>query len=652
MAPIDFAANGTAAPVIDAHVTGCSISTNGVVTVGVSGTVADATSDLIDAPGKQLQTLKVESPGGTQTINLPNNGAGEELPWKPYKWGSSFSATVSFTVTGPGDYPVNITTDINAGGMAASTTAYVTVSQSTAHIELNKLKSDTADSLRFYENTSTGKSGEIMVETSANSQMFTFPQNSANAGFKVEILSPAKLTNSVDTLHVRFHHFSATGNDTAEDHTFVESGATTKQFTYSRMNAVCQGFTKTDPGFFLPIILRLPAIEILETEDIAVEVMGREWKMKMKNFGDGKYCYLVDDQDKAVVFNPECYAHTHIQTKPIDGAWFEAEFKKKGSPIGKATLDKLDGLICRDAIPDKFFEDSLELNSFVHEGRNIGADKGVFHYGPKMDNGNASPVVPKSKNGSVKPEILWRYVTAKNAVVAFDSYRQLEFDIAYREWVVQSANIARFAYIGDAGSGGQKDPKFNKSLWKMEESEIQSGITALQELQKGVHAADAVEDFITNSGNSNEYAASTYAVACQTGAMIVCLRAVAKTVAGIRKNYFNDLVQESPLTFGRTKFIQERQAPGRPEFWIPGDWGNLRTMDPTRVRKDGTEGENVIYLGGSLKSDYDAFAADAEFWGHGMGKMKLKKMLDDLEVEWGFPLQVWPARRDLRLDGF
>jgi len=71
-----------------------------------------------------------------------------------------------------------------------------------------------------------------------------------------------------------------------------------------------------------------------------VETMDRDWKLRRKDFGDGEYLYLVDEQDKAVVFNPSANAHTHFQTKPI----FEKEWKfkiKAGQELGEAALKKI-----------------------------------------------------------------------------------------------------------------------------------------------------------------------------------------------------------------------------------------------------------------------------------------------------------------------
>lgn len=62
----------------------------------------------------------------------------------------------------------------------------------------------------------------------------------------------------------------------------------------------------------------------------------------------------------------------------------------------------------------------------------------------------------------------------------------------------------------------------------------------------------------------------------------------------------------------------------------------------------------MIYLGGSFKTDYDTFAQEADFWGHGMSYptgnvMKLNDMIMGLEDAWHESVTVHAVRRDFRV---
>lgn len=644
--PIDFCANGTAAPVIEAQVTACSINAAGVVTVGVAGTVTDATSDLIDTPAKQLQSLKVESPGNSQIIALINTMGGVELPWKPYRWGASFTATTSFATSGLGDFPVTITTDINAGGMAGSTSAYITVSQSTVYLELNNLVPDTVDGLRFYENTSTGGNEEIMTENAVDSRMFIFPQGSSNVGLKVEILSPTALTGDVDTIHVRFHSIEANGNDTFVDYDFIETGATTKQFTYSQRKATCQSFPKTDPGFFLPIMMRLPPLDSFAAENLTVRTMDHNWRLKKINFGNGEYFYLVDDEDKAVVFNPECYAHTHIQTKALlAGQDWVFDLQRAGASIGRAELENIDGLLVKGPVPDSFFRDSLETSTFTIERRHFEGVLWTMCHPNKPQNGTVPPVGHLTISDSVKPEILWRFVTAKNKIVFFNNFDELKRDVDYREKVVKTARAARFAYIGDGAN--VPDPKMNPVFWNVG-AKMNSPIGPVDtDLKPGVTSYSAIENVFafTNAPNPLEYNESIYATACQPGALLVCLRAISQT-SGVSRLKFESVIGPAPFTRGFDLIQQTQLNEEDSTFWIPGDWGNLQNLDhnSSDSAQQGRDGENMIYLGGCFETELEAFKSNALFWGHGMDPdvnniMKLGQMMQGISISWSVPIE-------------
>ena len=312
--------NGTATPVIDATATNCAVTPAGLVTLTVSGTVTDATSDLIDTPAKQLQTVTVKWPGGSAVSNLANTAA-PELPWKPYKFASSFTQAVSFTASGPGAYPIDIETSESAAGQTGLTQQYVQVSETQTHIVLTgSLTATTAETLRYFGGAeSQNDPSELLEETDVATKMFQVSPTSD--AFKVEILSGGTLTAATDSLAVRLWTKAAPGVFTHRDATFVETGPVTKNFILKELTASGGAFPKTHPGTFLPIMLRFPVNGAMEAETVRIKTLDREWKLKKKDFGDGEYLYLVDDQEKATVFNPSVNAHTHIQTKPIPDEW-------------------------------------------------------------------------------------------------------------------------------------------------------------------------------------------------------------------------------------------------------------------------------------------------------------------------------------------
>jgi len=166
--------NGTPAPKIDAVGSDCLILPGNIVTLIVSGNVTDATSDLIDTPSKQLQTVTVSWPGGTADSNL-TNAAAAEIPWKPYKFEGP-SLKRFFCCQRPGNYPIEIQTSENAAGETGRTQQSVIVDEivtniilAAASIQLRRMNSDSIMALS--PSTTRAKSWR---ETGPSSKIFQF----------------------------------------------------------------------------------------------------------------------------------------------------------------------------------------------------------------------------------------------------------------------------------------------------------------------------------------------------------------------------------------------------------------------------------------------------------------------------------------------
>jgi len=122
----EFTYNCVPTPQILATVEDCQIDESGLVTMTISGTVTDQTSGIVADPGLQLQNITISAgnqPGNT--IDLVN-GAEPEYPWQPYRFQSSFSATVQFqTDPSEEEYYVFLNSSENAAGVAAQVTLVV-----------------------------------------------------------------------------------------------------------------------------------------------------------------------------------------------------------------------------------------------------------------------------------------------------------------------------------------------------------------------------------------------------------------------------------------------------------------------------------------------------------------------------------------------
>ncbi len=602
----DFTFNGTATPVLDAQVTSCTITQAGVVTVALNGTVTDATSDLIDTPAKQLQSFKLESPSGSQTLALPNTSMDTSETWRPYPWESTFTASTTFTVSGPGEYPVNLTTALNAAGMAGTTSATVTVTQSEVHLEFSGLNPAQVDTLRFFENTSTGGSEEIMTETAAGSRVFAFPSTSRYARFKVEVRSPETFTANADAVVMRFHHYAEDESDTYQDYTFTESGPTTGKFIQTLLSATCSELPKNSPGNFMPIVLQLPPWDCFEAADFRIHTMGRDWKVKRHDpeWVD-PHSYLVDDQDKAVIFNPSAYAHTHIQTKPVDSDWVFKIFPNQPREA-YIKLNALQGLIIGKwdsgdkSILTSEVAKSLQANSFAADDVKLGPYNYInIHAKPGPDKKPLEVSVKGVPANAVREEILWRYLSMPNTVVFFGSRDQLKIDLTYREYVVDAAKTVQFGFINE-----DHPANVNNEYWIMRELSEQEEKMGLSGIAlKSANAYNAIKDIWIHPEKT--------CVACRFASRIVVLRGVSRAVT---TSVFDALMMKNPVFQGEGILPTRNVPAGQDWNWIPGDWGYIKNtaQNPNPI----LFGENIIYLGGARTMDSSTFRTSGRFWGH------------------------------------
>jgi len=619
-AGVDGFFNGTSAPVIEANVVGCSISSSNVVTVAASGTVTDASSDLVESQGKQLQSITISAPGAANTINLSNSGS-PILPWQPYHFASNFSASVSFAVPGPGEYMVNLSTSQNAGGLAGSTQAYVGVSDEIATVEVTAdFNAGSPDVIRYYDSAnSSGSASELFTETESGSLIFVRDPEDT---FRIEINSPGPLTTNIDTLSIRIQYNQLQYRDVF----LTETGPNTKVFRRVDRIARCSPFPKTESGTFLPIMVRFPAAAMLEGSDIRISAMGEDWKLAKKDFGGGEYLYAVDSQQKAVIFNPERFAHTAPQTNNVVGDEWRFGILKAGSELGFAELENLSGLLIGEQWDSEL---EFHLGSIDKEYRQLGEKRYRYYYPKKDAQGNLLSVSRNGRpNAAIREEILWRYVSTPNKVILFDAKRQLEDDIKYREQVVDSVNYAYFGFPDSQGAA-----TFNSAVWVTAPSRTFSQVRSSQT------AATGISDLFSPKNPVQ------YRIPCADSAMALQARAVLMLLGAAK---FNSASGATPFALLRS--VQSRSTLDEWD-WIPGDTGVVINTSQPSNPNNLNNGENITYLGGCYAMD-GTFRGSARFWGNwpydpivvGAGDLRIK------ELSWfltqAFPSSVLSFSRD------
>lgn len=122
----EFTYNSVPAPQLKATVQECQIDDLGLVTMIISGMVSDRVSGIVSNPEMQLRNITI-SPQNQTTYTLDlDNFAEPEYPWQPYKFQSSFSATVQLqTHYDSGQYWVSLKTSENLAGIAAELILFV-----------------------------------------------------------------------------------------------------------------------------------------------------------------------------------------------------------------------------------------------------------------------------------------------------------------------------------------------------------------------------------------------------------------------------------------------------------------------------------------------------------------------------------------------
>lgn len=531
--PVDqeFTYNSVPAPQINATVEECQIDESGLVTMIISGIVSDQTSGIVSDPELQLRNITISSQNQiTSTIDL-DNVAEPEYPWQPYKFQSSFSATVQFqTHPVQEEYLVFLRTAENPAGVAA---------------ELN---------------------------------LFVF--------------------------------FNGEG-------------------------VYCVGGAETDPGTYIPTIMRVDAPEGTFTQgEDTIYAFDKEWPLKYRDIGDGVYFYAMDSQDKVKVFLPALYAEQYMQEYAI-------------APIDQSLLARL--MINHYLIAERI---NTKIYGLMIQKDDITANLGkITNYATQVFNwGNVKTYVYRPRTGwaghlddSLDTEIKYRYINHADTISGkFKNRKQFESNVKARKETVKAARDASWDFSSTW--------KFNANYWT-------SGV----KVKSGKNACEAIAHVFSHQ---NEYS-----TACLLGAILVMERGIC---LGLDAKSFNNLVKLNPIG-GLDDVIMTEYCPAKGSSlankvkWIPGDWGYILNPDPAawmvkctnpscghswtslynneyKCPKCGSsgelqgvaQGENIIYLGGQSQGkgnfnlSYAKFKDNAYFWGHvpGGGEKTLQQWFD------------------------
>ncbi|HET6456166.1 MAG TPA: hypothetical protein VFI02_17310 [Armatimonadota bacterium] len=499
----------------------------------------------------------------------------------------------------------------------------------------------------------------LLTETSLDSLEFTGVASWANV--TVSLVDFQALTSAVDTIHTEWIFHYRDGSEGLLQVQMTETAAESCRFTYDlgeeSIYTVSAGHIGTGPGTFLPAMIRIHAPLDVLGEDARVNTFDRDWELKNLDFRGGACYYVVDDQEKAVVFLTAAYAQTHIQCKPLHGEW-DPSLVINGKKIALLIPEEVGLIVLYDRVGDLITQHLDNVNVPDGDDRNPKPRwmKGVpaYIYQPK----DGAELVPLSS--TVETEIYWRYVGTSDTIIDFRSREGLVRDIAWRLNMIDGATTGLFSFAG---------MRFNRVFWDWKP--FRNGF--IPAVRDGKTAIEAVADAWVHPAE--------YAMYCLDGAKFVFFYAASRNDA-MGSARFNAMVGNSPyehVTEMRERSgvpngyekdtinviweasVQQRTAiaaainnHSNNAKWIPGDWGYIRNTDPNA---DGTgiAGENVIYLGGSadgttglFTQDLAAFMAGAYFWGHrgdGPKIMRFQFFLDLVE-SWSatFPAIIWPIR--------
>jgi len=444
-----------------------------------------------------------------------------------------------------------------------------------------------------------------LLETGPNT--LSFNGNTSWADSTVTLVDFHGLTAEVDTLHAQWSFLAPDGSSESYDVQMTETGAETRHFVYNlgieNVYDVSYGRSSTDSGTFLPFIVRIKGPAGVLTGD-TVNTFDRDWALKRLNYGDGEYEYVIDDQEKPVVFLPAAYAQTHIQCKPL-GAMVQCNLKTgEEYAIGAKQLKIVSGLVVM------WGDVYSEVLAAIPEG-----DVKRYAYALYVPQGGPVPTyvyMPADEHmdhndESLRTEIIWRYVGTEDTVLIFDSPFQFETDIYYREQVVEAIQTQQI--------GWALRPDFNPAYW----------LTSTEVRHDDAYAA--IENMWSIDEDRYEYK-----MACLLAAAYVHYRGASMAVG---KTEFNRVVGQTLIVVG---------ADGKPRLkptlytwqviedaaWYPGDWGYIKNEQPNPPQ--GLEGENIFYLGGCFEEDYGIFKDSPDtFWGHPAGRKSLQQWLTVVE---------------------
>jgi len=248
-----FTFNAVPCPKITAQVDSASVSANGTVTMTISGHVTDDTSDLIDTPSKQLQSLDVLVNGqSVQTITLTST-ATPEYPWRPYKFQSQqFTATVQCAIGGLGEGYVTLQTAENAAGCASSLSFGATVYEKQKEHRFNIAfpTGQASESMVFYVGEDRpGIENEVLTESPPESGIFKNLLFWADV--EVRVLNFGGLTPELDSLRARMSFKYSSGVAETHELTFFETGPADSRFCAT----VSQPVDGMDLGGYLNLVL-------------------------------------------------------------------------------------------------------------------------------------------------------------------------------------------------------------------------------------------------------------------------------------------------------------------------------------------------------------------------------------------------------------
>ena len=617
--------NSVVPPQIEVTAASATYAAN-ALTVSVTGKVTDATSDCTPTPGKQVATLFLTGAPAEVQVTLNNTATPVATdPWRPYKYEATFTRNLTIPITGPGNYAVRLRTSENAGGLAGNqeVNIHVQASDLTQAVQLQlpaSFSATQADTITMTMGVAPATETVTLTETGDATHIFTGQRGSSTV--TLAFAQTPALTAAADNLSATLTKSLSGQTVSSIPLSFVETGATTNAFnvqppTNPSYDVTTSSGGSSDPGNFYPTIVRFPAGigQSLITAGYKIAIMEHDWSLKLKTYQGQEYAYVVDDNDKPVVFNPSLYAHTDIQTKKLINGKFPLTIK---GPNGEKLWGKDEmltvasglliygttGATAKDYLKSKL----THLAEPIHP-RVQGRAEGAYLYSPEkgQDLGHLG--------NDIETEIVWRYVNTKDTVVIFNSYQEMQNDIAYRKEICRLANTKV-----DPGFGN--DNRANPTKWKSGDlTGVQFGPVVGQNGKRTWK--DSLDDVFAGGvvGGS-----PLYQIGCQN--TVSCLHLLAfvnlfgepileKRIGETRDEVVDPkfLANYTTVTWGFPSANKISRDDDYRQSWIPGDLGyidntSIPNSDPANT------GEHVLYVGGSFDLDYAHFKDNAQFFGH------------------------------------